>query len=443
MLTNNHRVEQIFKKTKTVCIGRFLIDVPENAEVVYGPTELPWPIALYPDQGDQMENFINKRLLEIESERRFARGALLEQDSFVGKVIEGIVPSQKIVFGVSQESGRIYRIDSYIKVKGDLFVQQADPIPAKKDVTVQGLKAVASALRPRSDSEVPSEPGVCIQAGFVSDSKGPGFEALSLGVRLTEFPDVHFSMSFTKKDKLVESDALEPRVRRAEEAANRAGQSAWYSRIKSLRRGLREVGNWKGFEILVRKPAQAAEEESHEFAFLSQGEPKNPLLPVLDVELFTGVKGNQTGDTKPSVTDEEAVEIWDKLIGSIRVRPTTTQQERSASNSSAALGMLARGGQCCPLSGWWECTDGGHAVQVQGGARQYFNEGRLMPNATLLGQPSLWQRIKHDQSRFSTENATVWILAGVDGPSLSSKTSQPEVAIAGEGLCPDPTVEDS
>jgi hypothetical protein len=66
----------------------------------------------------------------------------------------------------------------------------------------------------------------------------------------------------------------------------------WYSSIKTFRRGARTVGKWTGYEVLTRKHAQELEQESHEFVFLSQGEPKNPMLPVLEIEMHSGVLGN-------------------------------------------------------------------------------------------------------------------------------------------------------
>jgi len=41
----------------------------------------------------------------------------------------------------------------------------------------------------------------------------------------------------------------------------------------------------------------------------------------LDLSLHTGVKGNTTGGTRPSITDDEAVLLWDRLTTSVRPRP--------------------------------------------------------------------------------------------------------------------------
>jgi hypothetical protein len=125
----------------------------------------------------------------------------------------------------------------------------------------------------------------------------------------------------TKKDIYIASDSIEPRLKAAEHDAIAQGKGSWYRRIKVLNKGQRRVGNWDGFEVGARIPAQEAGGEHHEFAFLSHGEPKNPMLPVLDIQLHTGVKDNVIGGVKPSITDAEAIYLWDKMLGSIRPRP--------------------------------------------------------------------------------------------------------------------------
>jgi hypothetical protein len=316
------RIDEIFSETKTICFGRFLVDVPARAQVIFGPTDLPWSITSHPGKGNEIEAVIAERLHEVEEEKKSASGRLIEKDSLVGRVIDGIVPGQKIVFGVSKVSTRIYRIDSFVRTGDDLFIQQADPTAAERDAAVAGMNAIALTLQSRGELEIPDEPGACIEGGFVRGAKIDGVESHSLGIRLAEFSDVQLSISVTKKSRIIASDALEPRLIEAQESATNAGGGGWFSRIKVFRRGSRAIGKWQGFEILARKPAQKHEGESHEFLFVSQGEPKNPLLPLLELEFHSGVKDNQIGGEKPSVSDGEAVALWDKLTGSIRVRPT-------------------------------------------------------------------------------------------------------------------------
>jgi hypothetical protein len=60
--------------------------------------------------------------------------------------------------------------------------------------------------------------------------------------------------------------------------------------------------------------------ESHEFAFFSHGEPGNPMVPTLDIELNTGVNDGKAGGMQTSISDEEALYLWDKITTSIRPR---------------------------------------------------------------------------------------------------------------------------
>jgi len=145
-------------------------------------------------------------------------------------------------------------------------------------------------------------------------------EAVSVGIRLRNLADVHISINMTKKDIYIESDALEPRLKAAEKDAIAKGKGALYGRIKFLSKGVRRVGNWDGFEVGARMPAQKEAGEYHEFAYLSQGEPKNPLLPVLDVKLHSGVKGNKIGGAKAGISDDEAIYLWNEVLASIRPR---------------------------------------------------------------------------------------------------------------------------
>jgi hypothetical protein len=318
------RLSNIFQKIRPVCIGRFIIDVPASAEVIYGPAQIPFDLEVYRGKGPMMDELIHSRLVEIESERKYAEGRLLSPEAIIGKVMDGALQGQKIIFGVSQRSGVFYRLQSYLRRGDDLFVQEIDAIAKKEkyENEIQRLNSMASLLRSRGDQEIPQIPGICVEDGFVIEPPEQIREYVSIGIRLKEFPDVHFSMATTSNKKWDPADALEPRLKQAEENARARGLGNWYSRIKTLRRGDRELGKWKGFEILARLPAQATEGESHEFNYVSQGDPKSPFLPLLELELRTGVRGNDVGGAEPSIGDDEAVTIWDKLTGSIRVRPT-------------------------------------------------------------------------------------------------------------------------
>jgi hypothetical protein len=317
-----NRLTRLFEKTKTVCIGRFILDVPYESHVIYGPARLPYLIERVNGKGDNFDQVIQERRRAILTEdSKLAWGDLVKKDSLLGKVIDGRARSQKIIFGVSRASGSNYMLESYQRVGSDIYVQEITLYSKRFEKEVAELNLIAPLLVPRADDQLPQGPGVCFDGAFLQEPAEPIYEYVTLGVRLNEFKDVHFSIEMTKKDQLVESDALEPRIRRAEVEARKSGAGNWYDRVKVFRRGVRNVGSWAGYEYLAWKPAIGEENDSHVFAFVSQGTPSNPMLPVLDVGLDTGVKDNATSGAKPSITNEEALYLWDKLTNSIRPRP--------------------------------------------------------------------------------------------------------------------------
>jgi hypothetical protein len=319
------RIEKVFSKTRSICVGRYLIDVPLDAEVIFGPVSVPYRIERYPTGGLSLNEIVDSRLKEIlMEEKERARGPVAKEGSMLGKVLDGVVPGQKIVFGVGRATGSFYRIQSYQIVGDGLYVQDASAYGDDFHDVVEEFNMIAGLLTPLAGPDFPQSPGICIDGAFIRQPPKEIHEAVSLGIRLNPFDDVHFSVEMTKKDRLVESDALEPRLRSMEADADRLGIGKWYKSIQTFRRGERRIGQWNGTEILARKPSLGDLRESHEFLYVSQGTPKDAMLPVLDIEMLSGLDGDRRGGKKIGVSDAEAIEIWDRLTTSIRPRSLAT-----------------------------------------------------------------------------------------------------------------------
>jgi hypothetical protein len=322
MTHETNRLIDLFKTTRTICAGRFILDVPAESDVIYGPARLPYMVERRRGVGGQLNELVEERRREImtdDSPR--ARGPLKKSDSMFGKVVSGAAPDQWLLFGAGKATGSFYSIESLQRVGQDLYVQKTAAYGDAYREVIQKLNLIASNLLPRGDEEVPIEPGICFDGAFVKEPSSPIYEAVTLGVRLRQLPDVHFSIEWIKKQRRVDADSLEARIEDAAKIANSSGALAWYKQVKVLRRGKRTIGGWKGYEYLARKPARDQVMDSHEFAYFSHGEANNPLLPTMDVALDTGVRGNKANAVHPSITDEEALYLWDKLLSSIRPRP--------------------------------------------------------------------------------------------------------------------------
>ena len=395
------RLQPLFEKTRTVCFGRFIVEVPDSATVVFGPTDAGFRIKYFPGEAGKLAERVTEQLGEVEKDRKF-----LDKDFFIeyplfGTVVDGGVPGQTLVFGSVNHIS--YSIHSFIPVGKDLFVQNANITLSKDDI--DSLNTIARHLRLRADNEIPGEPGICIDGGFVAWQ--PEYENVALGVRLKEFPDVHFSIEVKRNpDFLDDVGTLERRLQGAEKDGG-----SWYSRIVFLRRGSRQLGLWHGEEVLAHMPAQGDGSDAHEFHFYSVGALKDSLHPQLDIQLDTGVKKNRTAHSRPSINDEEAVAVWDKLTSSIRVRPAGGKAATPpAAPSKTPLGALRASGALCPQTGWWRCTD--ESAEVRGGRRRHFTADDTLPNVVLLGKPSLLQRFTGERPTFTC--STIWTLLDYD-----------------------------
>lgn len=300
--------------------------------MVYGPSGVDSGyIERYPNESENLKGRVGEALAVFKNEREqnLVNDDFVKENPLFGKIVDGAVRGQKLLYGTRDYAS--YSIDSYFAIGKDLFVQRADGVIPGDNVLAE-LHRVASKLRLRDDHEIPAEPGMCFDSSFLPlGLPEMEFENVTLGIWLNEFPDVHFSIEAKKNGNfLIESNRLEPRLKAAEKDGG-----FWYSRIAFLRRGERQLGPWHGEEVLAHMPAQEKSSDAHEFHFVSLGAVKDPLRPGLNIQLDTGVKNNKTASAHPSISDEEAVALWDKLTTAIRVRPIGVN--RSTAPPAAAV----------------------------------------------------------------------------------------------------------
>jgi len=312
------RIAPLFEHTKRICFGRLTIDVPTSSTIVYGPTDVDFPIAYIAHEAERINEHVAKEVEKIEKERYMIRGLSTSDFALYGKVLDGAVRGQKLVFG--SKSLADLTIASFIPIGKDLYIQDGITPFNRIEENLAILNNAAKNLLLRADNELPTEAGLCIEGGFASSQYD--FEKATIGIRLKEFPDVHFSILSLKNSKyLVESDDIEELIKEQQEVTPH-GPGTWYSKIDFLRRAPRQIAHWKGSEVLAHLPPQKTATDSHEFHFTSNGAVNDRLYTRLDIQLDTGVKDNRKGAVHPSLNDAEAVALWDKLVSTLQIRPT-------------------------------------------------------------------------------------------------------------------------
>lgn len=409
------RLQAMFEKTKAVCFGRFMVDVPASATVAWGEVAVPLGVNVYPNGTAEVKTLAQKFIDELMSDK-----AINQNDvPLLISVHEVNQPEGKIVVGYEDfEAINGLKINGYFTLNNDGVVIDSRPLRPRKDQVIADITSIARRLQQRAENEIPAEPGNCIEYAFLPDNPAPGeeppVELIRIGFRLKEFPDTHLSVFVGPSNPhYEESHSLEWRLTQLEKNQKAQDPNNPLIKTKDLRRGERQIHGWlNGFEALSRTPEQAEIHSIHDFAMDFRGVPSDPLKPYVEIQMQTGVADNVAGATKASLTDEEAIAVWDKITSTIRVRPTGAAAVKTAETDSAPrlpLGELAATGRACPQTGWWVPDE---PKDTQGDRRQHIKAGERMPHVISLGEPSIWQKLKGERPTYRT--ATMWKLVSYD-----------------------------
>lgn len=425
MTTLTPRLQPMFEKTKPVCFGRFMVDVPASAIVAWGGTDVPLGVTIYRDGVDEVKALAQKFIDELNSKK-----AINHDDVPLLLSVEDMVePEGKIVTGYeSFQSINGLKINGYFKLNSDGVIIDARPLRDGRDGTIADMKSIARRLRQRPENEIPTEPGNCVERFFLPDKQNPTrddlMEHIRIGFRLKEFPDAHFSIYVAPSNPCnPEGDSLQAQWKRIKEDPATPEEKAALAKINFFRQSPRQIHDWKtGYEVLVRNPDEEHVHSYHDFQVKFTGVPHDPFRPYADIQFQTGVGNNAAGAAKASLTDEEAIAVWDKITSTIRVRPTSATSVKSADTGPRLpLGELAATGRTCPQTGWWEHDEPGQKVDSR---RQHIRAGDRMPHVVAIGEPSIWQKLKGERPSYRT--ATVWKLVSYDdAPTLADVTAQP------------------
>lgn len=402
------KVAIMTRSMKTVCVGRFLIDLPANVRVSYGPAFL---------EGFDISTRIES---DTEFERRVADRelALRGQANDLGKP--------------SLESVRIYRSGEY---SGKIFVYGRWKTPWTEDGELKGLEGVAiegmlhgdgasfsflndqydpanvgrlarlfEQFSARAEGEIPSRPGFCIGRGFIREPlRADQGESVAVIAGVPDHPDVTIAFSS------MVGTAPAPGIIERSAAAMASYPLILRPAVRILREGVRTVNGLVGEEIGA-KITEPNFVTTFTYDWEMRAREKDVFAPLLALQLQTGVPQPGGRPIQSSLAETAIDELWESIVPSIRVRPFTVATAAPTEAPAAALGTYASASDTCPSTGWWQCNEGGKGVAVLGGQRQFLRKGQRMPQALLMPQPTLWDKVRGVQPSYESGTPTGWKL---------------------------------
>ena len=311
------RIDQMFATTKPVCFGRFVMNVPASATVVPGPQAFGPDIESLPNDVKSLARRAKAKRDEVQAR------ALTKSKAEVISFVTGPTPGSWLLSYWEDKIAKkveLQNITGFLAAgpHGFIYPDQTGDEETPNDV-LKNITYVATHLRARDPNEVPTDPGVCLDVGFIADDSGKFQEIFGIGLRFPELPDASFSVSSNKDAQ--QGDSFEDRRAEAKRAAFMVAPLATlFNKVKTLREGHLKVQQGQGSEALFRRPMEEGDGHWHEFQFEYTGKQFDHRNPSWDASLFTGINHDQAGAKPSSLTDAEAMALWDRLMASVRLR---------------------------------------------------------------------------------------------------------------------------
>ncbi|WP_369308998.1 T6SS immunity protein Tli4 family protein [Providencia rettgeri] len=334
-LTDKEKVvmETLFEKVKPQCIGRYVMDVPESfnnklrnkifigdfkieSQFIYPPAfkqRIELREKALRDRTTSEENApVLKEIIQLPNGKGviFDRNNSGQDDS--SRTLEAHVYTEHIAFIITVDildlsnPKHIYRKESYKKA-GFSEVDMNEK-PAK----LAAMQSLISRLSGRLDHEIPIEKGVCIPNGFIVDDDSKPTERLYF---LYENDD--FSLSVNMEDHVTAVD--DTLLNRSSEIK----KSMVLNNMHTFKKGEIKpngvpVQEWlmAGQQDVYNEKENKVESGFPYYYFLLKANQGTSSFdkPFLSLTLFNDNK-------KTTYSDAEMVEIWDRIVGSLRYKP--------------------------------------------------------------------------------------------------------------------------
>ncbi|MBP0639249.1 T6SS immunity protein Tli4 family protein [Cupriavidus sp. AcVe19-6a] len=291
---------------KTRAIGRHLVDLPADARTIEQYKFNKVPIEPLSDirTRERFDKMVSEQERSLRASKHKNGGSM-----FIERVAHAN-GSLTLISWAASYSESIYRFDTYFQ-SGSRFLKYAGHVsPSLRESALSECDELSREWREIPLGEAPSGVGYVVDDTILVD-RDMNLESWRMAIRLAGKPDVSFEIASYAQDKV--SPSLRERAGGA--LAGLLGKVAGLSR---LRNRARPVGPIEADEILLS--GTQAGKRGYGFKWEGPGKAGSLAKPNLNVTLEVR-ESAYTTNKESFASDEEALELWDAVVDSIRLRP--------------------------------------------------------------------------------------------------------------------------
>jgi hypothetical protein len=340
-IQDKSKLNDTTQKMRTVCVGRFTIDLPEGAEVAFTPARIAGVNIKV--QSGYTEQQLQSEVKELE------QALALKKNEYDRPSLE----KKLVVDAINFKSSLMY----YGREKPVALMEYGKRVPGTEEgisIAAFGMKDSVSyrftgehLASPRSEnnvlklvknfealtpSQIPTNPGFCIEKGMVREPlSADDNESVTMFATLKGHPDIVIRLDTSINMKRIEDSLLS---RDSENETKRE----YASHFKSLRKGQRTINAIPGEEVLD-KVKDLNGTSAHAFMWEGPGKMKDVLAPTITLELETG-KGRPGQPINSSLSDDEVLQLWERVSSSLKIRVTSESKGGQAAAGYRQFGKL-------------------------------------------------------------------------------------------------------
>jgi hypothetical protein len=306
----SHFMNDYTQNLKTVCVGRYLWDVPQQAEIgSFNQSVNDIQIERLPEE-TKSEGMYQLRLDQYEKELRKELAQL--KYSGIKEVRPFGTNGKLFIYRRDDINNDLLNAAAYILVGTSIYkMEKTDFAIENLNERLQMLTRVAASIRPRSVDEIPRDPGLCIDGAFVA---GKNFEdTISIPFKLPNYAGFTMSFSTELGGEPEDNEKLNARTIRGWSMAGYSDE--FHIHRKTSTHVLGQPGN----ELVVSTNQKDRPSLMGEAEFWGDRS-KHTQSFSFSMENATYDETEHTSYPK-ALPDETAMAIWDAMLKTLRVRP--------------------------------------------------------------------------------------------------------------------------